>query len=54
MSGYADFHAWKSVPTRTSQKILAELKHYANRGEEVKRVANASFTSTPAADFALK
>lgn len=51
MSVYA---AWKSVPTSTSQKILAELKHYSNLGEEIKRVANASFTSTPAADFAWK
>lgn len=49
MSVYA---AWKSVPTSTSQKILAELKHYSNLGEEIKCVANASFTSTPAADFA--
>lgn len=51
MSVYA---AWKSVPASTSQKTLAEMKHYWNLGEEIKYVANASFTSTPAADFAWK
>lgn len=46
------FAARKSVPTSASRKILDELKHYLNLGEEIKCVANASFTSTPAADFA--
>jgi len=48
------YSAWKFVPTSTSQKKLAEPKHYLNLGEEIKCVANASFTSTPAADFARK
>lgn len=48
------YSAWKSVLTSTSQEILAELKHYSNLGEEIKCVANASFTSMPAADFAWK
>lgn len=49
MSVYA---AWKYVPT--SLKILAELKYCSNLREEIKCVANASFASTPAANFARK